>query len=152
MPGNIFGLQHYWIKTDKMEAGMGAEGAGVPGQGAKDCPFVRTSVNDHTGECNNPEAICEEITGANQETVNRQLQLGSYQGRWLPPFNDCRTFACGIAYPSPPSPQHRYESMVEFYFFLIVGLLFAGYFTVRFIMSLGDKRRTFPSKLWEWIR
>jgi RHS repeat-associated protein len=104
IPGNIFGFQHYWIKTDTAEAGLGAEGAGVPGQVAKDCPLVRTTVNDHTGECNNPEAFCEEITGANPDLVNKRLQLGNYQGRWLPLFNDCRTFACSIADPPDAGP------------------------------------------------
>ena len=75
--GNIFGFQHYWVKTDSSEAGLGAEGAGVPGQGAKDCPLVRTTVNDHTGQCNDPEAVCEEITGADPDLVNKRLQLGT---------------------------------------------------------------------------
>ncbi len=83
---------------------MGPEGAGVPGQEPKDCPLVRTTVNDYTGQCDDPESTCEEITGANQDLVNKRLDLDEYQGRWSPPFNDCRTFACGITDPPPPAP------------------------------------------------
>src|SRR5258705_5479908 len=75
LPGNIFGFQHYWVKTDTSEAGLGAEGAGVPGQGATDCPLVRTTVNDHTGQCNDPEAVCEEITGAAPNSSYKALPL-----------------------------------------------------------------------------
>ncbi len=106
IPGNVFGFQHYWIKTDKKEAGMGPEGAGVPGQGAKDCPLVRTTVNDHSGECDNPDVVCEEIVGADPDLVNKRLQLGNYQGRWLPLVNDCQTFACSIGDP-PPAPSGK---------------------------------------------
>ncbi len=62
-PANIAGglVNHEWIKTDTVEAGMGAVGGGVPGNNA-DSPYVtQTKINDHSGESNKPGRCAEKF-------------------------------------------------------------------------------------------
>lgn len=42
--------------------------------------------------------------------------------------------------------------MIKFYFFLLVGLLFVIFFTVRFVRSLEHKEGRLLAKIWEWIK
>lgn len=42
--------------------------------------------------------------------------------------------------------------MLEFYFFLILGLAFVLYFTVLLVRSLRKKEGHALSKIWEWIK
>jgi RHS repeat-associated protein len=109
IPLNFLGFRHYWIKTDSKEAGLGAAGAGVPGQaGSGDYPGVPTTINDHTGECFNPETECVEVPGADPNAINQRLQIGTYQGPWIPMLNDCRSFACNTLYPPLSSSSGNY--------------------------------------------
>ena len=42
--------------------------------------------------------------------------------------------------------------MVEFYFFLICGLVLFVYITVQFLISLENKKGSTRSKIWTWIK
>jgi hypothetical protein len=88
-------LKHHWLRTGEREAGMGAEGAGVPGRNS-DSPYVtETAVNDHTGEADKPGSRCVPIKDVNEACVTRELQDGRKLGRWSP-TNQCQTFAAEV--------------------------------------------------------
>lgn len=83
---------HYWLKTDAKEAGLGACGQGVPGQGGSDSPYVtQTCINDHPRESQQPNASCEEVPGVNESLIDRLLDIGKPMGRWTV-GNNCVTF------------------------------------------------------------
>jgi RHS repeat-associated protein len=84
--GNI-PFDHYWIKTDTYEAGMGADGRGVLGTGA--------TIVSHAGRSAEPGASCRNPkVEVDEACVNRLIEatLGEEFGHWFPPFNYCKTF------------------------------------------------------------
>jgi hypothetical protein len=83
------GLQHWWLKTTRKEAGMGQEDGTVPGHGESGPPNLRTRVVDHSQE---PKTDCERVPGVDEDCVDRELQIGTDAGDWIPPLNDCHTF------------------------------------------------------------
>lgn len=36
---------------------------------------------------------CEKVPNVDEDCVNRELEIGKDTGRWVPPFNDCQTYA-----------------------------------------------------------
>lgn len=99
---NFFGNEvsigyHFWIKTDQKEAGLGPWGGAVPGQGNSDIPYVtQTSINDHSGESDSPNAERFLITGVDVDMLNEQLKIGSFRGPWVFGLNDCVTTCANI--------------------------------------------------------
>ena len=92
-PFNQF--DHWWIKTDKYEAGMGARPGEIPGQGNSDLPYTPTQTVDHTGQSEAPNATCEEKPDEDEECVDEAIAPGQPTGPWLP-FNQCQTFAAEV--------------------------------------------------------
>jgi hypothetical protein len=103
LPGNqIFGVEHWWIKTPGLEAGMGPAQGGVPGHGGSDSPYVtQTAITEHAGEGEKAGSTCEWVGelnrfGAHQwakvdrDCVERELQIGRPTGRWTP-LNQCQS-------------------------------------------------------------
>jgi uncharacterized protein RhaS with RHS repeats len=91
----IDGVEHWWIKTDTMEAGMGPAGGKVPGQeGGGDLPLSPVEVVDHTGQSKEPGAFVVPYSGPplNEQCVNNMLKQGRALGRFFPFANDCHTF------------------------------------------------------------
>lgn len=100
-------LLHEWIMTDTYEAGMGAEGGGVPG-GQIDLPGIPTTTNDHTGQHSQPGAKCYVMKDVDEDCVNRMIKPGQPTGRWWP-WNNCNTFVSDVlsecsTKPKPPRP------------------------------------------------
>jgi RHS repeat-associated protein len=83
-PASLF--DHYWIKTDKYETGMGENKSSKENNYG---PFTPTEQVDHTGRSNNPGATCTEVEGANEECVNQYIAPGSKTGSWIPFVNSC---------------------------------------------------------------
>jgi len=92
------GLKHHWLRTSTKEAGMGPAGAGVPGKanGNNGSLLGPTTINDHTGEWEGVDAICEELPDVDEACVNEKLTLGKPTGRWTPGLNDCHTVTTNI--------------------------------------------------------
>lgn len=92
------GIEHWWIKTDTAEAGMGPAGGNVPGQGAPDLPFTPTTVNDHSGQSTKSDAHVVPYSGPplNEQCVNKLLKPGSKTGPFVPFVNDCHTFVLDV--------------------------------------------------------
>lgn len=86
---NSFGFSHQWIKTDTIEAGMGAMG---PNRGMYG---TTVGVVDHSGFSKSPGAKCTEVSNVDEEKVNRQLRLGRRLGTWSL-GNQCQSFVSDV--------------------------------------------------------
>jgi|GEM_PF-3688565 len=88
---------HFWIKTDQKEAGLGPAGGGVPGQEAPpDIPYFSfTSITDHTGQSEKPNATCELVPDADSQIANSELQIGKPMGRFTA-TNNCYVFSLNV--------------------------------------------------------
>jgi RHS repeat-associated protein len=84
-------LDHQWLKTDTVEAGMGGTRGNVPGNESGDRPGDPVQVTDHRGRSKEKGATCEEVKGVDENKVNAQLQIGRPLGRWGP-TNQCQSF------------------------------------------------------------
>jgi RHS repeat-associated protein len=106
-PAEILGglVDHQWIKTDSVEAGMGPAGGGVPGN-QSDSPYVtQTSVNDHSGQSASPKAACRPVPNVNEQKVNELLRIGRPLGTWTP-WNQCQSFVNDVLMQSMnPDPR-----------------------------------------------
>ena len=89
-------VDHQWIKTDSVEAGMGpsnGDGANA-GNNSGDMPGDPVEITDHSSR-DMTGASCEIVTGVDENKVNQQLQIGQPLGRWLP-WNQCQSFASRV--------------------------------------------------------
>jgi RHS repeat-associated protein len=80
-------FNHYWIKTDKYEVGMGGDGRGPLGTGA--------TIVDHTGRSDEPGATCRAPKiDVKEECVDRHIEatIDEPFGHWFPPVNYCKTY------------------------------------------------------------
>lgn len=100
-PLNLF--DHYWIKTDKYESGMGGECA-VPGQGCADRPYSATATKDHTGQSKAANSTCEKMNNVDEMCVNEIIAPGQPTGPWHL-FNQCQNFAYGAINRCRTGPQ-----------------------------------------------
>ena len=99
-------IDHHWIKTDKVEAGMGGTRGNVPGNDSGDLPGDRVQVTDHTGRSKEAGVTCEKVNNVDERKVNDQLKIGRAIGRWGP-NNQCQSFAKEVlqnasTVPRPP--------------------------------------------------
>jgi RHS repeat-associated protein len=102
-PDQITGglLDHCWVRTDTKAAGMGAnpnippgtqyEGYGMPVQ-----------IIDHSKD---RPTRCTPQKNVNEQCVNEKLQIGKPIGSFLPPVNQCQSFAYGIVNSCRTGPQ-----------------------------------------------
>jgi len=97
----LFGFEHWWLRTDTMEAGAGPAAGGVPGQGGSDSPYATDmTVNDHTGQGDAPGSVCEEVPpgeGVDEQCVNRMLQFGRGLGGFSA-WNNCQSFVMEVLF------------------------------------------------------
>jgi uncharacterized protein RhaS with RHS repeats len=85
------GVEHHWIRTATMEAGLGARGGGVPGEGGPpDLPGVDTEIVPHPGRGDRPGSTCTKVPNVSESCVNYELSLEGSRGRWGP-TNNCQT-------------------------------------------------------------
>jgi RHS repeat-associated protein len=97
-------IDHWWIKTDTREAGMGGTRGNEPGNESGDRPGDPVQVTDHTGRNKQDNASCEKVDNVDEKKVNEQLELGRPLGRWGP-TNQCQSFVrtvLGNARTVPP--------------------------------------------------
>lgn len=85
---------HYWLKTDKYEAGMGAACA-IPGQNCSDVPYTSTQTKDHTGQSDQEDATCVLQRNVDESCVDDLIAPGQPTGRWSI-FNQCQSFAYSV--------------------------------------------------------
>jgi len=89
-------VDHKWIKTDSVEAGMGPVkgNCGEAGNGSGDFPGDPVQVCDHSKR-NKKGAECEKVENVNEKKVNDQLKLGRPLGVWTS-TNQCQSFAKSV--------------------------------------------------------
>jgi hypothetical protein len=101
------GLRHWWLKTPSLEAGMGKRGGGVPGLATTQNPYtLRTTMNDHSGQSQDPSARCQPVCGVSLERVEVQMRQGRETGAWLPLVNDCNNVVDDILKTSGGDPRN----------------------------------------------
>ncbi|CUI05435.1 Rhs family protein [Janthinobacterium sp. CG23_2] len=91
LPGPMKYVDHNWIKTDSVEAGMGENPGEIPAQGNSSLPFAQTQVVDHAGQSQAKGATCEPKKDVDEDCVNKKLTMGRATGRWSP-YNQCQSF------------------------------------------------------------
>ena len=87
----MFGwVDHKWIETDEVSAGMGSGNPLIDQIGDTfEAPFItEVFIVDHLGQ--NPEQ-CDGISYVDEDCVNNELQIGKYLGRFHP-LNHCQKF------------------------------------------------------------
>ncbi|MDA8457460.1 RHS repeat-associated core domain-containing protein, partial [Acidovorax sp. GBBC 3334] len=89
-------LDHHWIKTDSIEAGMGAikNDCGNAGNASGDLPGDSVQICDHSKR-DKTNMTCTLIKDVDEKKVNEQLILGKKVGRWGP-TNQCQSFASEV--------------------------------------------------------
>lgn len=103
----LFGLRHWWIKTPNKEAGMGKLGGGVPGLAETDDPYtLYTSLNDHTGQSEDPASTCAPVCGVDVDKVEELLEVGRETGPWLPLVSDCNNVCDDILRDAGGDPKN----------------------------------------------
>src|SRR5207253_3826553 len=88
-------VDHYWLKTDTVEAGMGGTRGNVPGMESGDRPYDPVQVTDHTGRSSEPGASCQAVTDVDEKKVNDLLRIGRPLGLWTP-VNQCQSFVWDV--------------------------------------------------------
>ena len=82
---------HYFIKTDSTESGMGIPGrAANQGDSVNDL-LAQTQWVDHSGQSKRPDTDCWTVPNVDEQCVDALIRPGNDTGRWLPGFNDCHT-------------------------------------------------------------
>ena len=82
------GSEHWWMKTDNNEAGMGPK----PDPG--DYEINPTVITDHTGNAaTDKSAVCDDVINVDQDCVDKALEnIGQSLGAFLPLVNTCQNF------------------------------------------------------------
>ena len=99
-------VDHQWIKTDTVEAGMGGTKGNVPGNQSGDMPGDPVQVTDHSGRSKQKGASCKVADNVDEKKVNDQLKIGRPLGHWGP-TNQCQSFVRQVlqnAATPPPTP------------------------------------------------
>jgi RHS repeat-associated protein len=102
-PAQIFGglVDHCWITTNTISAGMGANPNILPGA-QSDSIGTPVQIIDHS---NDSPVQCTTQNNVNEPCVNSQLQIGKSLGIFFPPFNQCQSFAYGTINMCRTGPQ-----------------------------------------------
>jgi RHS repeat-associated protein len=103
----LTGIQHCFIKTSTVTAGMGpANGGPLP-----TCPlFTQTAITDHSGETISP-GECKDVPGVDEACVDKSLKIGTPTGRWTP-TNQCNSFASDVLDKCSTCPLKK---LVQYY-------------------------------------
>lgn len=86
MAAAVFGIEHCWIRTSTVEAGMGP----APGLNPSSPIGGPTQITDHSGEGNKPGAHCYTLSDCDEGCVAKALVIGQSTGPWGP-HNNCNT-------------------------------------------------------------
>jgi hypothetical protein len=99
-------VDHYWIKTDTKEAGMGSELLATLQIGDKfEAPYTtKVFIVDHS---NQTAIACKENLEVDEDCVNEQLDLGKPLGHFSL-INNCQSFVARVIKKcSPHDPNEE---------------------------------------------
>jgi len=94
-------IDHCWVETDTKSGGMGADPNIPPGQEYEGYGMP-VQVTDHSKD---QATKSTEINNVDEQCVNSKIQIGKPIGRFLPPFNQCQSFAYGTVNSCRTGPQ-----------------------------------------------
>ena len=96
-------VDHNWVKTDTMSAGLGGNPNIRPGDQYEAPYTTQTYVTDHSKE---PPASCEKMNNVDEQCVNKILtkELGTPQGRFSL-FMNCQAYAYSVVNRCRTGPQ-----------------------------------------------
>ncbi|MDY1549937.1 RHS repeat domain-containing protein [Luteibacter sahnii] len=94
--GKLGPIDHYWLKTDTQEAGMGTAKAGANAGNQYDFLGSRVETVSHGNRSGGPNAECRLVPGADEASVNRLISPGRPLGRFVPPVNYCHSFVRNV--------------------------------------------------------
>jgi RHS repeat-associated protein len=102
-PAKIAGgyINHCWVQTDTKSAGMGADPNILPGEQYEGYGMP-VQIIDHSKDTATQSTT---INNVNEQCVNDKLKIGKPLGRFLPPFNQCQSFAYGVVNSCRTGPQ-----------------------------------------------
>lgn len=103
-PAQIAGglIDHCWVRTDTISAGMGANPGDLPGEEYEGYG-MQVQIIDHSRDA---AAYCIKQNNVNEQCVNDELEFGKPLGRFLPPFNQCQSFAYSVLNRCRTGPQY----------------------------------------------
>lgn len=88
-----FGLvNHFWLKTDTKNAGMGSGKSHGQIGDQFEGPGTKVYVIDHSNQI---AEVCEETTNHVEECINEELEDGKFLGRFSP-LNNCQTYVKSV--------------------------------------------------------
>ncbi|MCW5286300.1 hypothetical protein D8B29_19375 [Verminephrobacter eiseniae] len=94
-------VNHCWLKTDTIEAGMNKRiTCSRAGNELVNLDSIWVVVSNH--QCDIPTVITP-VPFVDEDCVNRELQIGKPLGMFLPPFKSCQTFAQDVIQKCAPS-------------------------------------------------
>jgi RHS repeat-associated protein len=96
-------IDHYWVVTATKSAGMGAN-ANIPAGQQYEGIGMPVRVNDHS---NDTPSQCATMQNVDADCVNRQLTIGRPIGRFIPPINQCQSFAYSVVNSCRTGSQSR---------------------------------------------
>jgi hypothetical protein len=89
------------VQTGTISSGMGADPNSPPGQQYEGVGMP-VQITNHA---NDTPTQCMPQKNVNEQCVNNKLQIGKPIGLFLPPFNQCQSFAYGIVNSCRTGPQ-----------------------------------------------
>ncbi len=107
-------VDHYWIKTENTEAGMGGD-VGNPGEQYESLYVTMVKVTDHSGQSDKREgATCETVSGVCINKIEEQIKIGAPLGRFSL-INNCQTFCQAVIHSSrtPTYEMQRLNNSLE---------------------------------------
>jgi len=88
-------MDHQWIKTDTVEAGMGGTRGNEAGNESGDRLGDPVQVVNEAGRSTREGTSCEKVEGVNENVVNDELKIGRSLGNWG--FrNHCQSFVDSV--------------------------------------------------------
>ena len=87
-------VDHKWIETDSVSAGMGSNNPNIEQIGDTfEAPFITdVYVVDHSDQ---QEEYCQKLKHVDEDCVNRELTIGRYLGTFNP-LNHCQAFVAEV--------------------------------------------------------
>jgi RHS repeat-associated protein len=105
LPFPLNQFNHWWVKTNTHEAGMGPMNGQVPAQeGRSDRPGDPVQTVDHSGQSSASNAQCTVMNNVDEDCVNKLIKPGQPLGSWTP-FNQCNNFAWYVVTKCRKGPQ-----------------------------------------------
>lgn len=81
-------VNHFWLKTDTRNAGMGSGLVQGNIGDQYEGPFTKVFVIDHSDQI---AEVCTESNNYDEQCLDEELEIGRSLGRFSP-FNNCQTF------------------------------------------------------------